>query len=924
VSFSIRTLFATALCVAAFSQLSCKVNDYCLECSRGDGGHDGGPGMDSSDGGPGMDGSGSGSNACVQTNGGVEICDGKDNDCNGLIDDGTLPGVGSDCANQVGECMGGKQVCVTKFHCSVTTTSLCTGPTDTTSCPNVETCIAEDITTDHLGCTKNPTPERCDGKDNDCNGTSDEGDPGGGSKCGTDLGECVAGTNHCVNGSVQCQGFIDHTMDPDICDGKDNDCDGNFDEGLTNMGSCGQSNTMPCHFGTLQCIGGAPQCVGEQDPTFEACDGVDNNCNGQIDEGYDKLTNPNTCGATCAVCTVPPSSNANPTCANGTCSFACKPGYQDKDGNPANGCEFGPCFPSGTEVCDGQDNDCDGNVDESLTPPSICLTKGECAGTVAQCTGAGGWTCTYNSNVELDGQGNVAAQESRCDSKDNDCDGATDEGDPLKENNVACHDNQVGICQTSGHYECDPNDVNAAPICDNSNPGQTAVPEACDNVDNDCDGNVDEDLTQPTSASPAVVGEDWINLGGVQQMTKFEMSKPDASSTDAGSVTAHACSRQGVQPWVNVTYPQAAAACTSIGATLCGETEWHRACSVVNPTTYPITASTTGTLIEAEDYSGIASATDAQPETVCNGSTDEDGDGFINDGCPRSGSIAETGAQCSNATNDDASDDTRVNDGCPAKGLTRAWVEDQTPGFSGISDIAAIQNSGTSVPIASANGQSPRVDYQVAVPASGNWHVWVKMFAATPNDDTLFAAVYTGAPITPNVTMTVGTTGAWTWVDSGNISIPSASTRTVSLFMGKDGVRVDALWISQSGTPPNTLSTKGGTWSYATSNTTYQATVCNGQDYDTTQDATIPTGTASSCYANDALLTGGVAGDKGFDMSGNVKEWVLAEQPGHNPIRGGSSNNTAVGISCALNFTLADDTFFFSNVGFRCCRPKPP
>jgi formylglycine-generating enzyme required for sulfatase activity len=96
--------------------------------------------------------------------------------------------------------------------------------------------------------------------------------------------------------------------------------------------------------------------------------------------------------------------------------------------------------------------------------------------------------------------------------------------------------------------------------------------------------------------------------------------------------------------------------------------------------------------------------------------------------------------------------------------------------------------------------------------------------------------------------------------------------------------------------------------------------ICNGQDYDPAQDATIATGTATSCYANDSLLTGGTSNDHGFDMSGNVKEWVLAEQPGHNPIRGGAANNTGQGIACALNFTLADDTFFLSNVGFRCCK----
>jgi hypothetical protein len=57
-----------------------------------------------------------------------------------------------------------------------------------------------------------------------------------------------------------------------------------------------------------------------------------------------------------------------------------------------------------------------------------------------------------------------------------------------------------------------------------------------------------------------------------------------------------------------------------------------------------------------------------------------------------------------------------------------------------------------------------------------------------------------------------------------------------------------------------------------------------------------------------------------FDLSGNVKEWTLAHVPGENPIRGGASNNTGEGISCPLNFTLADDTFFFPNIGFRCCR----
>jgi hypothetical protein len=57
-----------------------------------------------------------------------------------------------------------------------------------------------------------------------------------------------------------------------------------------------------------------------------------------------------------------------------------------------------------------------------------------------------------------------------------------------------------------------------------------------------------------------------------------------------------------------------------------------------------------------------------------------------------------------------------------------------------------------------------------------------------------------------------------------------------------------------------------------------------------------------------------------FDLSGNVKEWAMARSPGVNPLRGGASNNTPVGISCAFNFPLATDTILFPNIGFRCCR----
>ena len=147
---------------------------------------------------------------------------------------------------------------------------------------------------------KGPSEEVCDGIDNDCDIAIDETYPEQHQLCGFvedadyGVGVCTPGVMKCDNGGVYCDGHIGPSEE--TCDGLDNNCNGSVDEGIANTTAIvcyeGPPGTMAvgeCRAGVRYCTDGGfdGPCDGQKLPEEERCDNLDNDCDGEVDEGFD-------------------------------------------------------------------------------------------------------------------------------------------------------------------------------------------------------------------------------------------------------------------------------------------------------------------------------------------------------------------------------------------------------------------------------------------------------------------------------------------------------------------------------------------------------------------------------------------------------------------------------------------------------------
>ncbi len=425
-----------------------------------------------------------------------ELCDGIDNDCDGTADeDDALDAVAWYLdADADGYGAGDPRVACQAVSGEVEAIGDC-DDADSTVHPSAS--------------------EHCDGVDEDCDGEVDDhaldastwyrdndGDGYGQDSRTIQACEQPAGTSalhgDCEDGSAAA--FPGAT---EICDGLDNDCDGAVDADAVDAATWYRDadgdgwgyyadSLVSCEApsGYVAVSGDCDDATAGGPPGEEYCDGFDNDCDGEVDE-------PEAVDASWWYADRDHDGHGNAV----ETALACYQPYEfvldatDCDDNdPAR-------YPSSAEYCDGQDNDCDDEVDEDAIGRTTWYEDGDLDGfgdaavSSFACEAPEGWVVDGSDCDDADPAINPAASEI-CNGGDDDCDGTVDEDavdaatwyQDADGDGYGVPDVFSQACEPSAGWsgtadDCDDTTVAAWPGAD----------ELCDGLDNDCDGTTDED-----------------------------------------------------------------------------------------------------------------------------------------------------------------------------------------------------------------------------------------------------------------------------------------------------------------------------------------------------------------------------------------------------------------------------------------------
>jgi len=443
-----------------------------------------------------------------------EYCNEVDDDCDGDIDEDGALDAATWYADSDGDGFGDPD----------STTATCSQPTgyiaDATDCDDTDVDVFPGA------------DEYCNGVDDNCDGVIDEAAAVDGDSWYADAdadgyGDADSVTSACsqpsghVAGSSDGVAFdCDDTHDTsypgaaELCDGLDNDCDGDVDEDVVDgttwyldadgdgYGDAGSSSSTATCDQPTGYVADSTDCddtdVAINPWADEFCNGVDDNCDGVVDES-------SAVDVTTWYTDVDSDGFGDPSTGTPSCSQLT--GYVADDGD-CNDLDTA-VNPDADELCDGVDNDCDGTTDEddAIDVPTWYGDSdgdgyGDSGTTTFACAQPTGHVADSSDCNDTDASISPAADE-YCDSVDNDCDGAVDEDDALDVSTFYLDGDGDGYgdsgsptsacSQPSGYAvssaDCDDSDATAYPGAD----------EYCDGADDDCDGTVDEDDALDTS-----------------------------------------------------------------------------------------------------------------------------------------------------------------------------------------------------------------------------------------------------------------------------------------------------------------------------------------------------------------------------------------------------------------------------------------